>query len=466
MRRAVQSLTVKIGSAFLFVSIAGIVVAAIFSRIITQQTFNQVFTDRNKAAFVTTVQSYYAAHGSWDGVGAYMRSLAGQPPANADNPTVQMQPQPFLLTDASYVILLSDRLLPPGATLPADQRQNGQAVVVSGTTVGWVFVGQQPQNLSPQEQAYINRTDVTLLLSSLVAVLVALMLGLLFARSLTRPVRDLTQAITTMTQGSTYQAVPVRSADELGELSRAFNEMGARLAEATRQRQQLTADIAHDLRTPLTVITGYLEALRDGVLPPSPDRFEMLYTEAHHLQHLIDDLRTLSLADAGELTLQREAVNPVELLQQISARYQLQADQQAIHLVVEVVGDLPVVQLDGARMVQVFNNLVSNALRYTPAGGTITLTASREDGDLVCMVRDTGSGIDAAALPYIFDRFYRAESARTRNEGESGLGLAIVRAIVVAHGGTVDVSSQTGQGTVFTLRIPLQVQVELPDGRG
>jgi signal transduction histidine kinase len=246
----------------------------------------------------------------------------------------------------------------------------------------------------------------------------------------------------------------VRSRDELGELAQAFNQMSTDLAHATQLRRQMTADIAHDLRTPLTVIGGYVEALRDQVLLPTPERFDMIYGEVQHLQQLVDDLRTLSLADAGELRLTRHPIEPRALLAEVAALFQHRADQQHIALRVDAAENLPAINIDEGRFVQVLSNLIANALRYTPDGGHITLGAVDRSGGVQLIVRDDGAGISPEALPHIFDRFYRADQSRQQESGESGLGLAIARSIIEAHGGTITVESEVGQGSTFAVCLP------------
>jgi signal transduction histidine kinase len=231
--------------------------------------------------------------------------------------------------------------------------------------------------------------------------------------------------------------------------------MSTDLAHATQSRRQITADIAHDLRTPLTVIGGYLESMCDGVLKPTPDRLEMMHTEVHHLQRLVDDLRTLSLADAGKLTLNKHEITPDNLLMRVADIYQLPAENIGVTLQVRIAPDLPLVHVDEERMVQVLSNLVSNALRYTPNGGQITLEARRCDDSVLLSVEDTGIGITSEALSRIFERFYRADRARQQSEGESGLGLAIARSIIEAHGGTIAVESEMGRGTKFIIALPV-----------
>jgi signal transduction histidine kinase len=283
----------------------------------------------------------------------------------------------------------------------------------------------------------------------------ALILGLFLTRTLTRPLRELTAASQAMAQGDLGQRVTVRSKDELGELAAAFNQMSAELAQASQARRQMTADIAHDLRTPLTVIKGYAEALRNGDLPPTATTFETVYQEAEHLSHLIADLRTLSLADAGTLALHRQTVSPQDLLERAFVAHLPQAKQLGIELDVAVAADLPSVYIDPERLTQVLGNLVGNALRYTSDGGQITLTAQRHTDAVHLTVRDTGTGIDSADLPHIFDRFYRGDDARRTNGGESGLGLAIAKSLVEAHGGSISATSTPGEGTVFTIILPI-----------
>jgi signal transduction histidine kinase len=217
----------------------------------------------------------------------------------------------------------------------------------------------------------------------------------------------------------------------------------------------MTADIAHDLRTPLTVLSGYIESLRDGVLEPTRARFDTMYTEAQHLQRLVEDLRTLSLADAGELPLNQQPTAPKDLLKRLKATYLHAAGQAGVALEVQADPNLPELDIDPDRMAQVLGNLVSNALRYTPEGGRIVLAAHSRDGAVTLLVQDTGQGISPEALPRVFERFYRGDPARQQKEGESGLGLAIARSIVEAHGGTIAAHSELGRGTVFVIELPV-----------
>lgn len=282
------------------------------------------------------------------------------------------------------------------------------------------------------------------------AVLIGILLALLLTRTITRPVRELTEATQRLSHGELGHQVIVRSEDELGQLATSFNNMSIDLEKADRLRQQMTADVAHDLRTPLSILSGYTEALQDGKLQGTPEMYQVMHQQVAQLHHLIDDLRTLSLADAGELSLNRRPVDPKALLERVFLAYMPQAEAQNITLMLDAPDDLPSLMIDVERMTQVLNNLVGNALRFTPSGGTITLAGRPRQ----LAVHDSGEGIAAADLPFIFDRFYRGDKARQRPEGESGLGLAIAKSIVDAHGGRIWAESEgLGQGATFWIEI-------------
>jgi two-component system, OmpR family, sensor histidine kinase BaeS len=271
------------------------------------------------------------------------------------------------------------------------------------------------------------------------------------ATRLVRPLRALTEAA--QQPPEMHVRVPVTTRDETGILAEAFNDLTERRARLEAQRKAMVSDIAHELRSPLTNIRGWLEVTRDGVVDPDPALLGSLHEEALVLQRVIDDLQDLAAADAGTLRLHREPVRAGDLLDQVAAAHRVAADAAgvAVHTKAD---DSAWLDADPVRMRQALGNLVSNALRHTPAGGTVTLTARRDGEEVVFTVTDTGTGIAPEDLPHVFDRFWRAEKSRSRRTGGSGLGLPIVRHLVAAHGGTAVAECEPGPGAVFTLRLP------------
>ncbi len=281
--------------------------------------------------------------------------------------------------------------------------------------------------------------------AAVLVLVLTVVVSILLAGRVVRPLRTLTVAAQRMRAGDSSARATVKSRWEIAELAGAFNQMSEHLARTERQRKELVSDVSHELRTPLGNIRGWLVAAQDGVADLDPALVASLLEETLLLQHLVDDLQELALADAGELRLHPEPMNAGDLLDQVAAAH-------GAGLTVAKTGDLDL-YADPVRLRQAVGNLVVNAVRHTPAEGRITLRG-REDGDhVVIEVSDTGSGIAPEHLPHVFDRFWRAERSRNRQTGGSGLGLAIVRHLVEAHGGTVSVASEPGVGTTFTLRL-------------
>jgi signal transduction histidine kinase len=328
-------------------------------------------------------------------------------------------------------------------------------VIVNDAQVGTILTVDRLSGYNPAEQLFLQRMNQGLLFALAGAVGVALVLGLLFARSFARPLQELTKAARAMAHGELEQKVKVSSQDEIGQLALAFNQMSQEVASANQQRRQLTADIAHDLRTPLTVIAGYVESMRDGILKPTPERLTVIYTEIERLQQMVNDLRMLTQADAGELHLRLQPVAPHQLLERASELFQHHAERQNVQLALEIEENLPEIQVDESRLMQVMDNLISNALHYTPEGGRITLGAHKKDLTVELTIRDTGSGIPVEEIPLIFNRFHRVEKSRHAESGESGLGLAIVKALVEANGGQVWAESEEGKGTTMHMAFPI-----------
>jgi two-component system sensor histidine kinase BaeS len=282
--------------------------------------------------------------------------------------------------------------------------------------------------------------------------LVAIGVTALVGVRLVRPLRALTAAAGRMRDGDGDARVAVTGRDEIARLAAAFNDMAERRHEVEELRRAMVGDIAHEMRSPVTNIRGWLEAAEDGVVPLDRELMSSLLEEALLLQHVIDDLQDLSAADAGELRLHPQPVDLADLLPAVADAFAASADRAGVALAVRAPHAL--VTADPIRLRQAIGNLVTNALRHTPAGGRVTLSTRTEADAQVIDVADTGPGLSAAEQALVFERFWRAEKSRSRQTGGSGLGLSIVRKLAEAHGGTVTVRSEPGAGATFTLRLP------------
>jgi signal transduction histidine kinase len=437
------------------VGLTGAVLVAVIVQRRTRLAFNEFILNREQQILVNNLVLYYRANGSWDGLPQNLPGLLSAMPRLATGERDDNRDWAGLtLVGSDKVVIFS--VLPGrvGDTVSNSALERGAALEVDGDIIGWLLVTPNTRELIPDsaEDIFLRTVNRASLTSALVAALLALVLGTFLALTLTRSLRELTEATVEIARGRFGKQVKVRSKDELGELAVSFNQMSLDLDRATQARRQMTADIAHDLRSPLSVLSGYAEALSDGKLSGTSEIYDILHQETNHLSRLVEDLRLLSLADAGELQLLLQTISPKALLERTAARHAVAAQQHTITLRVVVAPNLPEVDVDVERMSQVLDNLILNAFRYTPTGGDVVLAGEMADGQVRLQIRDSGSGISREDLPHIFDRFYRGDKAR-RDSSESGLGLAIAKSIVEAHGGQIGVESQPGQGAVFTITL-------------
>lgn len=316
----------------------------------------------------------------------------------------------------------------------------------AGAVVGRLYLlPQEPKLPFPREGIVPDWISVIV-----ATALVALLLAFVQSSRLLRPIGELTRAAHKMRQGDLEVRVAPRGDDEIARLGRAFNEMAERLGQTERTKRQMVGDVAHELRSPVTNLRCGIEAIQDGLVAPDRERIDALHSETLLLQRLIADLQDLALADAGGLALELQPVDVADIVRRATG-----PDPGGARLSVSIAPDAARVTADAGRLEQMLRNLIGNARRHTPEGGRIDVRATRE-GDRVCLaVADTGCGIPAEHLPHVFDRFYRADPSRDRATGGAGLGLAIVRRLADAHGGSVTATSEgEGRGTTVTLRIP------------
>ncbi len=406
-----------------------------------------------RSGLAEDLSTYYAENKSWDGLsGNYTAArfpgprsgLRGNPPF----PTL-------LLIDNSGSVVVPGHGFGLGDATTGAGLAEGIPIEVDGEQVATLFMQSGAFDVEPAEQAFLQRINLALAVGALGGTAAAMVLGVVLARSMTKPLRELTSGARAVAAGELDIQVPVRSSDELGELAVAFNQMNADLATARDRRRQLTADVAHELRTPLSVILGHSEGIRDSVLEASEENLAVIYEEALRLERLVEDLRILSLVESGELSLELGEHDPAALMEKTAASYRALAREKDIDLEVSSSGELPDIRIDIDRMGQVLGNLISNAVRHTPEGGSILMAAYARDGGIEIQVKDNGPGIDPEDLPHVFERFYRGDKSRQRDGAGSGLGLAIAKSLTEAQGGTIRAESEPGRGTTLAVEFPI-----------
>ena len=424
---------------------------------------------------VSELEAYYEQNGSWQGVellmypgsmgsgGMGMGPMMQRTP-NAPNSPGQGAGQGANQTTMSQRLRLADadgRVVADTAAMPVGYLNSAELELavpleVDGKTVGYLWAQGGMGYTANDEQFLLSRLNRAAMLAGLIAGALSLLLALLLAYTLLRPVRELTSAARRLAQGDLAQRVPLRGGrDEFVTLGQAFNQMANSLQQAEESRRAMTADIAHELRTPLSVQRANLEAMQDGVYPLTPENLQPVLEQNLLLTRLVDDLRTLALADAGQLTLERVPTDLPALVGRVVERFQSQAAAHNIRLVFSPAAAGASVErsLDPMRIEQILTNLISNAMRYTPEGGQVALTLSTPPGSVRLTVHDSGPGIPPESLAHVFERFYRADKARARQEGGSGLGLAIARQLAQAHGGDLTAGNHPEGGAVFTLSL-------------
>lgn len=405
---------------------------------------------------------HYRSMGGWSGVAAVfddadqMRSRMGMRRMHG---AMHQGGAGLIVADADGRIVYSSAPPRPGNRLTAEEQRNALPILADGQIAGYLYVFAPPNRtviLSTPAASFLQGLRRSIWQAGLVAGGLGILLGLVLSRILSAPLARLTAAARAISAGDLTQRVPDGGPEEVAELGRAFNQMTTALAQAEQLRRNLIADIAHELRTPLTVVQGNLQAILDGVFPLETAEIATIYDETRLLSRLVDDLHELAQAEAGQLPLERRAIDAAELVKAAVASFAPLAAEQQIALAAEADAPLPAVLADPDRISQVLRNLIGNALRYTAAGGRVTVAAQAgPPGYVTVRVADTGSGIAPEDLPHVFDRFWRADRSRARSSGGSGLGLAIARHLIEAHGGRIGVESELGQGTTFHFTLPV-----------
>ena len=485
-----NSLWTRLMGVFLVVIVAGVIVMVISVQISTATQLRRRVLSGDVAqanSLAPLLAGYYTENGSWTGVEGFLEAApivqSTQQTNNRMGPGM-MGPEMMgnwenwmwvargtgplsdrvVVLDSNGKVVADTGLASLGEQHPAQHTKNGIPILVEGKTAGSLLVGSMVEPvLNPADEDFLRSVNLSILLTSLTVGLLALVLGSLLFRQITSPLEALSQSAQAIAGGDLRQRILVRSNDEIGQVAKSFNQMAESLAQSDAQRRNMIADIAHELRTPLTLIQGNLEALVDGVYDLTPENVAAVHRQSVVLSRLVADLRDLALAESGQLKLERKTVSLAKVIVQVGGSVEIPAREKDVSLKIEIAEGLPDVEADEQRIAQVLFNLMSNALRHTPAGGTITISAELHENRVVVSVRDTGTGISPEDLPHIFERFYRADRSRARSSGGSGLGLTIAKQIVEAHGGQIWAQSWLGVGSTFTFSMPLSTLRSIPN---
>ncbi len=412
---------------------------------------------------VDTLEEYYQSNGNWQGVedvinsaGMMMGKGASSPGfrrGQGQMPGMGAGMMQLELASLDGTVLYDSRGTSEGATLAQDELdQSVRLQDARGNTIGYLLIGGGGALSRANQGLLMQVLNSAALSAGLVALAIGLVLALLIAAGLIRPLRRLTHAAQAMAGGDLSQRVKVSGRDEVALLGESFNLMAASLEESEQQRRAMTADVAHELRTPLAVQRAQVEAMLDGVYPLDEGNLLRVLEQNELLGRLVEDLRTLALADAGELQLDKTQLELIGWIRRLVERFEPAAGSR--RLSIQAAQTEIVVVADPTRIEQILNNLLSNAIRHTPEGGEISVKISTDAENVFVEVRDSGEGIPSGELKKIFDRFYRAQPSRSRGEGGSGLGLAIARQLALAHGGDLTAANHPQGGAVFTLRLP------------
>ncbi|MFN8445096.1 MAG: ATP-binding protein [Caldilineaceae bacterium] len=464
-------LWVKLTGMFALVIVIGIAVTVLLARQGTEARFAHFMVSNHMLRpdrLQLVLADYYQTKQSWTDV---QRDLPSLIEIASDGAMQGMMGNMMGMFD-NQVIVIDSTGQPVASTTPHSESQIADEqptqrwpILVDNVQVGEIAVmGMLMTGVSSRGQSVVEGVTRAVLLAGLVSGFVALLAAGLFVRQITHPLTQLSEAATQIAEGNLSVRATVHSKDEVAALAHNFNRMAESLEKQEIMRRTLMSDIAHELRTPLTAIQGTVEALQDGVFAADTPNLQAIHDQVMGLNHLVEELRTLASADAGQLALDYAEFNLVDLCQRRVTAFQAQATLKTIRLTCSAAEAEIMICADLQRLGQVLNNLLANALRHTPNAGTVQVTVGCEQEQAHLAIADTGEGIAAEDLPHIFDRFYRADHSRARETGGTGLGLAIVQQLVLAHGGKIWVESQSAgenflpkqaTGSVFHILLPL-----------
>ncbi|QSO51702.1 HAMP domain-containing protein [Alicyclobacillus curvatus] len=431
----------------------------VISHIFAESQFRHFTTEariQSATSWTQVIERYYQQHGSFNGIEDAVKESVVQFGTGTSLEEISIR-----TLDGRQITDISISPSPPD---PDDTSGVTVPIVVNGKPIANAVVYDRViEGLEVLQETTLRSVATATLIGLLLTAVISLVAGGWLSRLITKPLRSIMQGIRQIGSGNLETTIKVRSHDEFARLAGALNEMSRQLSDAVQTRKRLVADVAHELRTPITIIQGQLDLIQDGLQPAEPSSLLPIQDEVIRLRTLIDELHQLALAESHQLTLHKTTIEFVEWVSQLTEKFRAEALLRDVDMTFHSQISEAYIAADSHRLTQVFANLVSNALRYTPAGGTIQLAVFTEPGksDMVsAAIADTGPGIPQQQVEHIFDRFYRTEEARSRESGGLGLGLAIAKELADLHGGSIEVYSEPGHGSTFTVTLPLIRRIE------
>jgi two-component system, OmpR family, sensor histidine kinase BaeS len=436
-----------------------IIIMGLFQSLFFQTRVEKIFenylseSDQMRIGMIKqAVTSYYVSTGSLKGVDQIIEN-SNQMNMNMGNMMGRMAG-----TIGITILNASGEIVVDTTTKNMEDKNSSvkEPLVIKGETIGtFIAYPVKSDSVSHLEQQFVQSVNVTILLGFLVAVLLSLIIGLFLSKKITKPLTQLVSGIEQVSKGKTNFRVSIDSKDEFRQLGDAFNKMTETLERTEHIRKSLVADVAHELRTPLAIIRAKLESIQAGALEATEEVILNVSDEVYRLSRLVNDLQQLSLAESKTLPLHKDRTEINSFMESILSQFQWFADEKDISIHFNKSSTDIFLRIDRDRITQVIVNLLGNALRYTPKNGTVTVNVKVEGKSVVLSFQDTGPGIDEQKLPFIFERFYRVDESRKRDDGGAGLGLSIAKGFVEIHGGDIKVTSTKGEGATFEVILPL-----------
>ncbi len=435
----------------------------------SEHRLNELTLEYQTREMKQEVIAWYREEQSWEGFEAYFKEL--HPPSSKKpdsrerekhplyaDPKQDPRPKRHGIVTADNISLLSYLSFKSGELIPAAYLAQAKPIYLNNQLIARIIPPEATGlSLNSRNRVFLDNIHSILMFAIVVGVITSLLLGMILSRWLLKPMDQIHQAISSMAKGRLKQKVEVKASNELGELASGFNAMSANIAQADQQKRQLTADISHDLNTPIQVISGYIEMAQHGAIELDEKRLSLIASELGLMERLVKDMNLLAKTDTKTLKLDISSVSISDLMTSVYNRFEPRCQAKDIVLVLELDDSLPTLELDRNRMLQVLGNLVDNAIRHTPKRGIVALSACVNETYCQIIVADTGCGIQTDQLPYVFDRFYRVENARSGDEGNSGLGLSISKGLLEMQGGEITVRSDGQSGSEFIVRLPADI---------